>query len=81
MDLKQVKRVRKNLEEFVNGFKELLGRKERTHWCQTYLTGLLADGERKSIQPLAIRIPGGNEQAIQQFVNQSPWKHEPKAHG
>jgi SRSO17 transposase len=26
---------------------------------------------------LAQRVPGGNEQALQQFVNQSPWAHEP----
>jgi SRSO17 transposase len=39
--------------------------------------GLLLDGERKSIEPMAQRVPGGNEQALQQFVNQSPWAHEP----
>lgn len=26
---------------------------------------------------MAQRVPGGNEQALQQFVNQSPWAHEP----
>jgi SRSO17 transposase len=36
-----------------------------------YLSGLLLDGERKSIEPMAARLPG-NEQAMQQFVNQSP---------
>lgn len=41
-----------------------------------YLSGLLLNSERKSIQPLAERLPGGNEQALQQFVNQSPWDHE-----
>jgi len=45
-------------------------------WGQ-YLCGLMLDGERKSIQPIAERIPGGNEQNIQQFVNQSPWGYEP----
>jgi SRSO17 transposase len=37
-----------------------------------YLHGLLLDGERKSIEPLSRRVPGGNEQALQQFINQSP---------
>jgi SRSO17 transposase len=49
-------------------------------WAGVYLQGLLLDGERKSIEPLARRttLPQGltskdPEQALQQFVNQSPW--------
>lgn len=41
-----------------------------------YLSGLLLDGECKFIQPIAERLPGGNEQALQQFVNQSPWDYQ-----
>ena len=37
------------------------------------MRGLLLDGERKSIEPMAKRLPDGNEQAMQQFVGQSPW--------
>jgi hypothetical protein len=32
----------------------------------------MLDGRRKSIQPMAERLPDGNVQALQQFVNQSP---------
>jgi len=35
------------------------------------------DGERKSIQPLSGRVPGGDEQRLQQFINQSPWDAAP----
>jgi SRSO17 transposase len=42
-----------------------------------YLHGLLLDGERKSIEPLSRRVPGGNEQNLQQFINQSPWDPAP----
>jgi SRSO17 transposase len=35
----------------------------------------MLDGRRKSIQPMAERLPDGNMQALQQFVNQSPWDH------
>jgi len=35
------------------------------------------DGERKSIEPMAARLPDGNVQAMQQFVGQSPWDHHP----
>src|SRR3954447_24643401 len=49
-------------------------------WAGVYLQGLLLDGDRKSIEPLSRRVtlPEGlsskdPEQALQQFVNQSPW--------
>jgi SRSO17 transposase len=35
---------------------------------------VLLDGERKSIEPLAARLPDGNVQAMQQFIGQSPWE-------
>src|SRR5262245_13644743 len=45
-----------------------------------YLQGLLLDGERKSIEPLSRRVSLPDEldvkdkdQALQQFVNHSPW--------
>src|SRR3954468_19009413 len=52
-------------------------------WAGVYLQGLLLDGERKSIEPLSrrVRLPQGltskgPEQALQQFVNQSPWDEQ-----
>ncbi|MFI9019597.1 transposase [Streptomyces griseus] len=44
-------------------------------WC--YLRGPMLDGRRKSVQPMAERLPDGNMQALQQFVNQSPWDPRP----
>jgi SRSO17 transposase len=41
-----------------------------------YVQGLLLDGERKSIEPIASRISGADVQALQQFVGQSPWAVE-----
>jgi SRSO17 transposase len=52
-------------------------------WSGVYLQGLLLDGERKSIEPLAGRVTlpadlhaNDVEQALQQFVNQSPWNDQ-----
>ena len=50
-----------------------MGRKERRQHAEEYIRGLLMDGERKSIEPMADRLPDGDVQALQQFVNQSPW--------
>lgn len=33
----------------------------------------MLDGRRKSIRPMAERLPDGDMQALRQFVDQSPW--------
>jgi SRSO17 transposase len=76
MHFSQFKALEKQLSDFVEQFGELLGRCERRYWCKQYLAGLLLDGERKSVEPMAGRVAGGDAQAMQQFVNQSPWAHE-----
>ncbi len=65
------------LEEFLSKLLRHVGRSERRRHGALYVQGLLLDGERKSIEPLAQRVPGGNVQALQQFVGQSPWTWEP----
>src|ERR1019366_8711513 len=75
MTAQQVTRIRRQLQEFVESFAPELGRSERRHWCAKYLEGLLIEGERKSIEPMAARVSGGDEQAMEQFVNQSPREH------
>lgn len=75
MTARQIMAVRQQLQDYVEEFAAEFGRSERRHWCGKYLEGLLREGERKSIEPLALRV-GGDEQALQQFVNQSPWDHD-----
>ncbi len=73
----QMDRCRKRLEQFLVDLLEPIGRSERRHWGSVYVRGLLLDGERKSVEPMAKRPPDGNEQAMQQFVGQSPWEWQP----
>ena len=70
----QALRCRKRLEQFLVDLLEPVGRSERRHWGGVYVRSLLLDGERKSIEPLAARLPEGNVQAMQQFIGQSPWE-------
>jgi SRSO17 transposase len=44
---------------------------------EQYVRGLLLEGRRKSIQPMAARLPDGDEQGLQQFITDSPWRDEP----
>jgi SRSO17 transposase len=50
-----------------------VSRKDQRAKGNCYLRGLMLDGRRKSIQAMAERLPDGNEQNLQQFVNQSTW--------
>src|SRR5215216_7365416 len=69
--------VLERLHGYAREFRPLFQRIDQYLHGRTYLHGLLLDGERKSIEPLSRRVPGGNEQALQQFVNQSPWEAAP----
>ena len=70
----QVAKCRQRLERFLSDLLEPMGRSERRHWGELYVRGLLQDGDRKSTEPMAARLPDGNVQAMQQFVGQSPWE-------
>lgn len=73
MDSRALDAVKWRLRRFVADLLEPVGRRERRVWGEVYVRGLLLDGERKSIEPMAVRVPGGNVQAMQQFIGQSPW--------
>ena len=77
MTASQIARCRQRLEQFLLDLREPIGRSERRHWGEVYVRSLLLDGERKSIEPLATRLPEGNVQAMQQFIGQSPWEWNP----
>ena len=49
-----------------------LSRSDQRAKGETYLRGLLLDGQRKSIQPMAERL-GVDHQGLQQFVTNSTW--------
>ena len=77
MTTSEIEKCRNRLEQFLADLLEPLGRHERRHWSSVYVRGLLMDGERKSIEPMAARLPEGNVQALQQLIGQSPWPWAP----
>jgi SRSO17 transposase len=70
---KQLAAVEQRLDGFLSGVITPMGRSERKRWAEIYVRGLLLDGDRKSVQPIAQRIEGADEQGLNQFLNQSPW--------
>jgi SRSO17 transposase len=77
MNAQELRQCRHRLERFLADLLELVGRSERRHWGSVYVRGLILEGERKSIEPMARRMPDGDVQAMQQFIGQSPWDFRP----
>lgn len=75
----RLQQLRKELSAFLNEMLEGQGRPERRSALGHYITGLLLDGERKSIQPMAARLTEDSSQAdamrqrLQDCVAGSRW--------
>lgn len=75
----RLQKLRKELSTFLNEMVEGQGRPERRDALGHYITGLLLDGERKSIQPMAARLtedPAAADamrQRLQDCVSASEW--------
>jgi SRSO17 transposase len=61
------------LEAFADDLFASLPRTDQRARGQGYLRGLLLDGRRKSIQPMAARLGEVHYQALHHFVAVSPW--------
>src|SRR3954453_23989347 len=68
--------VRGRLEEFAAEMFAPLVRRDQRDKGATYVRGLLLDGRRKSMQPMAERL-GVDHQGLQQFVSSSTWAVDP----
>ncbi|MER6532202.1 IS701 family transposase, partial [Streptomyces sp. NPDC001508] len=69
--------LRSELAGFVADVFASVPRRDQRAKGDCYLRGLMLEGRRKSVQPMAERLPDGNEQNLQQFVNQSTWDPVP----
>lgn len=71
------------LRDYATLFRDDFCRHDQARWTALYLQGLLRDGDRKSIEPLARHVVLPTDwqvtdpvQALQNFVNQSPWQEQ-----
>jgi SRSO17 transposase len=76
MSPEELAAARERLEEFAAEMFAPLARSDQRAKGQTYVRGLLLDGRRKSMQPMAERL-GVDHQGLQQFVSSSTWAVEP----
>jgi SRSO17 transposase len=70
----QIERVRPRLVEFAAEMLGGLRRSDQRAKGELYVRGLLTDGARKSMQPMAERL-GVDHQQLQQFVTSSTWDY------
>jgi SRSO17 transposase len=68
------------LADYATSFRGDFNRPRQAAWCGVYLRGLIQDGDRKSAEPMAARVPlpegldvADPDQALQQFLGQSTW--------
>jgi len=69
-------RVGEQLDSFVGEVFSSLERRDRRATAGLYVRGLMLDGRRKSMQPMAARLRV-DDQRLRQFVTSSPWDVEP----
>jgi SRSO17 transposase len=69
--------IRGRLEAFADEVFASLPRTDQRARGQCYLRGLLLEGRRKSIEPMAARLGEVHYQALHHFVAVSPWDWRP----
>jgi SRSO17 transposase len=69
--------IRRRLEAFADDLFASLPRADQRTRGECYLRGLLLDGRRKSIEPMAERLGEVHYQALHHFVAVSPWDWRP----
>ncbi len=64
---------------YVEALSGCLGHADRVAPLRSYCTGLLMEGDRKSVEPMAARLrpdrTSAEHQSLLHFVGQSPWDH------
>ncbi len=66
-----------DLDAWLGPFLAVMGRKTRRTWAPLYLRGLLGPGDRKSLQPMAVRLGLSGHDQLQHFIASSAWDDGP----
>ena len=75
MKADELERLAPRLVGFTAQMLDVLPRSDQRAKGELYLRGLLTDGPRKSMQPMAARL-GVDHQQLQQFITSSTWDYE-----
>lgn len=73
---KEVEQLLEELETYHEMFIPAFRRPEQARWSKVYLSGLLGDAPRKTIERIALDLDV-NVRTLQHFIGQSQWQNEP----
>ena len=76
MDAKELRRLKPELDVFLERYAPLFGREESQAHASQYLQGLLVKGERRNVENIAESVEGGVVRSLQKFLGQSCWQDE-----
>src|ERR1700721_2900397 len=65
------------LARWLKPFLARLGHKARRGMCRLYVSGLMAPGDRKSVQPMAARLAPGEYDQLHHFIADGVWDAAP----
>lgn len=68
---------REELERWLEPFLARLGNKTRRRMCPLYVAGLIGPGDRKSVQPMAMRFAPGDYDRLHHFIAAGVWDAVP----
>lgn len=68
---------RDELTEWLAPFVGMLGDRRRARMCPAYVEGLIGPGDRKSVQPMAMRSPGIGYDQLHHFIGGALWDSAP----
>jgi SRSO17 transposase len=75
-----VEGFRHELRSFHDAFRSCFSRREPREHFFRYMVGQFSRLERKSIEPMALEVEGGNVRAMQRFVSDDSWDEAQMRH-
>ena len=73
MDGTQLRRLKPELDLFLERYLPLFGRCENQPHAAAFVHGLLGAGERRNVENIAQAVPGGVVRTMQKFISQGCW--------
>lgn len=73
MDARELRRLKPELEVFLERYVGLFGRVENGEHARQFVQGLLAGGDRRNVENIAEQVDGGAVRTLQKFIAQGVW--------
>jgi SRSO17 transposase len=73
MDARELRRLKPELEAFLDRYASLFGRPEAQGHARRFVQGLLLGGDRRSVENVAEAIDGCVVRSLQSFITAAPW--------